>query len=76
MAVTARAGNTIFVGLEEENIKRMRDGKPFAHHLHEVGSPFTLVIFYGQTYADLVASVKDGVGPDTEVIDNRNRKAN
>ena len=76
MAVTARAGNLIFVGLEEKNLEKLRAGQPFHHHMQEIGSPFELVIFYGKTYDDLVKAMQDGVGPDTQVVDSRNRKKN
>lgn len=76
MAVTARAGNVIFVGLEEANLEKLRAGQPFHHHMMEVGAPFELVIFWAKDYTGLVAAMQEGVGPDTQVIDNRNRKKN
>lgn len=74
MATIARAGNLILVGLEEKNIEKLREGKPFHHHMNEVGSPFQLVIYYGKTYDDLLNIASDMTGPDTQIVDNRNRK--
>lgn len=76
MAVVARAGNLLIVGLEEGNLEKLRAGQPFHHHMIEVGKPFELMIFYGKTMADLEAAMKDASGLDTAVIDNRNRKKN
>lgn len=76
MAVIARAGDIIFVGLEEENIKRMKADLPFAHSMREVGKPFELVIYYGENYDALVAKMREAVGPDTVIEDMRQRKKN
>jgi len=76
VAVTARAGNLIIVGLEEKNLEKLRAGQPFHHHMQEVGAPFELVIFYGKDMADLETIIKTGCGPDTVEIDHRNRKKN
>lgn len=74
MATVARAGNLIIVGLEEKNLEKLRAGQPFHHHMHEIGAPFELMIYWGQTYDDLVAIMRDNVGPDTQIIDHRDRK--
>lgn len=46
----ARAGRAIIFGLTEENIKRLKDGKPIHVDLKEMGMPMgSLTIFYGPT---------------------------
>lgn len=76
MAITARAGNLIIVGLEEGNIDRLKRGQPFHHHMQEVGAPFELLIYYGKTFDDLKKIIESMSGPDTQRIDNTNRKKN
>ena len=74
MAVTARAGNIIMVGLAEENIAKLKAGQPFHHHMQEVGAPFELLIFYATGLEELKAAMQEFVGPDTQVVDNTARK--
>lgn len=71
MSVVAKAGSTIVIGLEEENLKRLREGKPFHCHGVSVGLPVDVAIFYGKTMADLETTIRDLSGPDTVKIDHR-----
>ena len=74
MAITARAGNLIIVGLAEENIVKLKANQPFHHHMQEVGMPFELMIFYAPTFHDLKNAMQEFVGPDTKVVDDSARK--
>lgn len=77
MAIVGRMGNRILVGLEEKNLEKLRDGQPFHQFLSEtIGLPYELVLFYGKTMSDLERMVATNVGPDTVVVDHRERRKN
>lgn len=77
MAIVARAGSLIILGLEEGNVQRLKDGKPFHQDLGDIlGLPYQLVIYYGATMDDLMRTARELSGPDTVVTDHRNRKKN
>lgn len=52
-------------GISEENVKRLKEGKPIYVDLAELGINGSLMIFYGKTEADLVATIKPYIGKDT-----------
>lgn len=74
MAVTARAGDLIIVGIDDRNLEHLKAGRPFHHHLHELGKPFQLMIFHAPTLADLQRTMQEFISTDTQVIDHLNRK--
>lgn len=55
-------------GLSEENLRRLRDGKPILINLAELGMEGRAVIFYGRTETDMVRDLKAAgyVTPETE----------
>jgi hypothetical protein len=76
MSVVARAGSLVLIGLEERNLEKLREGKPYHRHGAEVGLPFDIVIFYGKTEDDIVSTMEQLSGPETVTIDTRNAKKN
>jgi len=75
MAIVARMGRLIVIGLEEKNIEQMKAGNPFHKYLEDkLGIPYDLVIFYGKTTEDLIKVAEEMSGPDTVVTDHRNRR--
>lgn len=75
MAIIARMGRTIIIGLEEKNIERLRAGDPFYQHLEDkLELPYDLMIYYGKTMDDLTRIAEKMSGPDTVRMDHRNRK--
>lgn len=65
----ARAGDVLLFGLSELNLQRLREGKPIAVDLAELGMQGRLVIFYGKTEAAMRAELADLIGPDTDFKD-------
>ena len=45
----ARANNLLLFGLSEENIRRLKLGKPISIDCHELGYEIRVVIVYGVT---------------------------
>lgn len=71
MAIVARLTNGHFViGLEAENIKRIKEDKPFFKRLADYGGPdVTIYLVYGETRDDIVRKLSGGITEDTRVID-------
>lgn len=76
MAITARAGQLVIIGLEEKNIEKLKAGQPFHHHMNEIGLPFQVMIFYAPSLEDLKTTMQEFVGEHTQVVDNTTRKTN
>lgn len=62
------------MSLAEENIAKLKAGQPFHHHMHELGAPFELLIFYGPTLEAMKDAMQEFVGPQTTVVDSTARK--
>lgn len=55
-------------GLSEENVKRLKQGKPILIDLDEMGiHGGKLTIFYGKTEAKMARELSEMIGPDTEI---------
>lgn len=77
MAIIARAGSLIIVGIEAANVAKLKAGQPFHQDLGDLlGLPYQLVIYYGETMDDLTRTARELSGPDTVVSDHRGRKKN
>jgi hypothetical protein len=52
---------SVGLGLSDDNIKLLQEGRPMLIHLSEVGLPYDLqlFIFYGPTEQDMINSLKD-----------------
>jgi len=66
----------LFIGLEEENIKRMKDGKPVHIHCDDQGVALDIVLLAGKDVETLKESMGELIGPETSVRDLRNEKKN
>lgn len=64
----------IAFGLEEMNLKRLRDGDPIHVMGAEWGFPYDVLIYYGKDMATLMKMTEHKIGPDTIVHDHRERK--
>lgn len=72
MAVMARAGNTIVIGLEKMNVERIKMGMPFHQDLQELmGLPYQVFIIYGDTVEDLQNLLREHINEDTVITDKR-----
>jgi hypothetical protein len=63
----------IGLGLEEENLKRLREDMPIHIKGKDMGIAFDIVIYYGKGLEDLMEMTKAGIGPDT-IINDTSRK--
>ena len=62
--------DTLFVGLSFGNLDKFRAGPLDSHILikgSEVGLPFDVMIFSGETEAQMAEFMANGFGPDTKV---------
>ena len=52
---------TLGLGLSDENIRKLQEGKPIAIHLSEVDLPYDLsiVIFHGKTEISMITDLQD-----------------
>ena len=57
----------VILGLSEENCRRMRQDKPIHVFGAEIGIPFDIVIFWGETEAHLAQQMQPFVRKDTIV---------
>jgi len=55
-----RIGNTVIFGIDAENVRRLKDARPIAVDLAELGggAATKVVIFYGETIDAMVAQLK------------------
>jgi len=70
MSVVAKLsdGKTIVIGLEEGNIERLKQGRPFIHKLAQYGLPdIDIVLIYGKDKHDIVRQLQPGIKPETDV---------
>lgn len=47
--IKAKLGDTLILGLEEENIKRLKENKPIVFDMAIFGMPGKMVLMYGET---------------------------
>jgi hypothetical protein len=58
--IRGRIDNTVFLGLDREDINRLLDNKPIFIHAESVGiRKLTIVILAGETYEDLKENLRD-----------------
>jgi hypothetical protein len=65
------------IGLSDNNLRLLREGKPIMIHGAEWGKAFDLMIFWGETEEKLTEMVQPFIGPETVVRDevtNRPKK--
>lgn len=65
---------TIFLGLEEGNIERLRKGQPIHLHADQLGFCGDIVIILGKDVDALKAMLAPGVTPETKIHDRRKAK--
>lgn len=49
----ARAGNTVILGIDKENVKRLQEGKPIRVTGSDLGIANDIFIVYGKTLDDI-----------------------
>lgn len=68
IALGSRDGRPVLLlGLEEENLDRLRKGQPILRDLTTIGRPDLgeVMIVWGKTAADIEAQLRPGIGPET-----------
>jgi hypothetical protein len=59
----AKTSNGVFIlGLDAENIKRLKEGKPILVSLAELGGKDDVMIMYGDTIDDMVKELESETG--------------
>lgn len=61
--IRARASNGTFIlGIDAENVKRLKDGKPILVSLAEMGGKDDVLIMYGETLQDIQRELEEASG--------------
>lgn len=72
MSVVAQMsdGKTFVFGIEEGNVERLKEGKPFVKNLKDFGGPdVTILIIYGKDRDDLARQLSPGIRAETKIVD-------
>ena len=51
--IKARIGNRILLGLDKENVKRLKEGAPILIKGSDIGLELNILITYGDTLSDI-----------------------
>jgi len=51
--IKAKINNNVILGIDAENVKRLKQGKPILVKGEEVGSKENILIVYGNTLSDI-----------------------
>lgn len=54
-------------GISAENVKRLKMGMPILINLKEMGIDADIMIFYGETEAEMAEVIKPFIGPETVI---------
>lgn len=72
-----KKGNTIVLGLSDENISRLKDGQPIKFNLSELGLPDnTVIIFNGKTEDEMYKVIKDQIDISKTIFKSSREKEN
>lgn len=75
--VKFKKGNTLVLGLSDENIARLKDGQPIKFNLNEVGMGDNIVIiFNGKTEDEMYKVIKDQIDISKTVFKSSRAKEN
>lgn len=60
----ARANNGMMIlGIDAENVKRLKEGKPILKALSQFGGKDDVLIVYGDTLDDVQRTLEEAMGP-------------
>ena len=69
----ARLNNGVFIlGIDAENVRRLKDGQPILVALAEMGGTDDVIIMYGDTYKDIADELRKETGkelPESKTLD-------
>lgn len=61
--IRARASNGVFIlGIDAENVRRLKEGKPILVSLAEIGGRDDVLIVYGETLQDIARDLEEASG--------------
>lgn len=73
----ARASDGTFIlGIDAENVKRLKEGKPIVVSLAELGGHDDVLIMYGETLQDIVRELEQASGSKLPVPTPINKARN
>lgn len=60
----ARASNGVMIlGIDAENVRRLKDGRPIVKALSQFGGTDDILIIYGDTLEDVQRDLEKSLGP-------------
>jgi hypothetical protein len=72
--IRARASNGVFIlGIDAENVRRLKAGMPIIVSLAELGGTDNVAIMYGETLADIQRELETATGsplPKAQTLDD------
>ncbi len=75
--IKAKRGNSLIIGLSDENIKRLKKDQPIKFNMADVGfSPIEVFIFTAKDEQTMYEMMKDAINPLTTVIKDDNAPNN
>jgi len=57
----------VILGISQENVTRLKEGKPIMVHGTEIKIPVDIMIYYGATDQDLVKQMRPAMETDTRI---------
>jgi hypothetical protein len=63
-------------GISEENVKRLKKGMPILINLKEMGIEADILIFYGETEAEMTEAIKPYIGTETVIKKSDKHESN
>ena len=63
MLIAHRADGLMILGLDAENVRRLKDGQPILKALSQFGGKDDVLIVYGETIEDIRQQLEGAFGP-------------
>jgi hypothetical protein len=65
-----KIGNTIILGIDAENVKRLKENRPIFVNGSELDIPMDICIMYGDTLKEVADSLNISLGAQEKPADN------
>ena len=67
--IKAKKGNTVLIGLSDENLRRLKNKEPIHFNLKELNLPdIDVLIFNGKDEETMYNYFLDNIGPKTKLV--------
>ena len=63
MLIAHRVDGLMILGLDAENVRRLKDGQPILKALSQFGGTDDILILYGETIDDIKRQLESAMGP-------------